>query len=351
MALKFNCINCGQEIIAKYLKIGDAVKCRHCGAEMAVPENAIASDEKSTLLGVKVPDTSIADSQAKPGINTEARPKDPDYPNIAQAIWLMILTLIIIVLLNIIVGVLSAALHYRLYMHPLTNAVVDFIAILFILKKSLKRTGLNFNEVFFFRPFSMSIVFPLTISLVGIAILLSEVGNAMRFMLPPPQFLANYTENFVTLSFWGSVLGLVFVGPLAEELLFRGLFLRSFLGRFTVSKSIIVSALLFTLFHLNPWQFPLAFVIGIFLAWLFVKTKSLWPCVLGHVVMNGLVVTSVELQLKISGLSPEHAETARFQPLGLDLFALFLAGCGLWLPNRIFIKQGNHVAETNSAAL
>ena len=45
MALKFKCKQCGEYIIARFLKIGEVAKCRNCGAETTVPEDAVPTDE------------------------------------------------------------------------------------------------------------------------------------------------------------------------------------------------------------------------------------------------------------------------------------------------------------------
>lgn len=49
MALKFNCTNCGQELIVKYLKPGDDAKCPYCRASSAVPADAVNTDEKASI--------------------------------------------------------------------------------------------------------------------------------------------------------------------------------------------------------------------------------------------------------------------------------------------------------------
>lgn len=46
MALKFKCTGCGEDIIVRYLKVGEVARCRNCGAEMAVPPTAVATTEK-----------------------------------------------------------------------------------------------------------------------------------------------------------------------------------------------------------------------------------------------------------------------------------------------------------------
>jgi hypothetical protein len=51
--------------------------------------------------------------------------------------------------------------------------------------------------------------------------------------------------------------------------------------------------LLFALFHLNPWQFPAAFALGLILGWIRIRTGSVLACIAGHAIHNGLVFLSV----------------------------------------------------------
>jgi len=41
MALKFKCPKCGEDIIVRFLKVGEVAKCRNCGTDTPVPENAM----------------------------------------------------------------------------------------------------------------------------------------------------------------------------------------------------------------------------------------------------------------------------------------------------------------------
>ncbi len=53
MALKFRCENCGKDVIVEFLKVGEIAECKHCFAELIVPEDATETDE-STTEGKKV---------------------------------------------------------------------------------------------------------------------------------------------------------------------------------------------------------------------------------------------------------------------------------------------------------
>jgi membrane protease YdiL (CAAX protease family) len=83
--------------------------------------------------------------------------------------------------------------------------------------------------------------------------------------------------------------------PVLEEMLFRGVILRGFLHRYTRSSSILCSAALFALAHLNLYQAATALVLGIVAGWLYERCRSLWPCILLHAAYNSFVTYEYDL--------------------------------------------------------
>ncbi|MDR3364622.1 MAG: CPBP family intramembrane metalloprotease [Clostridiales Family XIII bacterium] len=84
------------------------------------------------------------------------------------------------------------------------------------------------------------------------------------------------------------LLYIVLVGPLFEELIFRGAVIGS-LRRFGDNFAILFSALLFGLYHMLIMQIPFAFVMGLLLGYVAVRW-SLRFSVLLHIIVNGLSV-------------------------------------------------------------
>ena len=124
------------------------------------------------------------------------------------------------------------------------------------------------------------------------------------------------------------------VAPLTEELLFRGLILRGFLRNYSQAKAVFVTAILFAIIHLNPWQFIGALLLGVIFGWWFVQTRSLIPCLFGHAVFNAFPLI-LSATVKIPGYT---IGTATFQPLWLDILGLILVGIGGWLLIWVFQK-------------
>jgi len=87
------------------------------------------------------------------------------------------------------------------------------------------------------------------------------------------------------------------LGPMVEELLFRGVLL-SAIARLTGNgTAIVLSAALFACVHLPDLSFlwyalPNLFLLGIILGWLRVQSASIWPAVVAHGMNNLLAVVS-----------------------------------------------------------
>ena len=73
-------------------------------------------------------------------------------------------------------------------------------------------------------------------------------------------------------------------------MLFRGAITKVLLRKYNPVKAIILSALIFGIFHINPAQVVGATLSGILFAWLYYKTGSLVPGILIHILNNGLSV-------------------------------------------------------------
>lgn len=96
------------------------------------------------------------------------------------------------------------------------------------------------------------------------------------------------------------------LGPFVEELLFRGLLLSSLLQRYRTGWSIAVTSLLFALVHLPglDWQWfalPDLILLACLLAWLRLRSASIWPAVLAHSCNNLLAVVGWFVVLNLPG--------------------------------------------------
>lgn len=84
----------------------------------------------------------------------------------------------------------------------------------------------------------------------------------------------------------------VVVGPFVEELVFRGVMASALRARFGNSTAILVSAALFSLYHVTPWLFVQMFALGCALAWLASNRRTLWPAIALHALYNAVSIAA-----------------------------------------------------------
>ena len=103
-------------------------------------------------------------------------------------------------------------------------------------------------------------------------------------ILDPPELPFELDFSPVLLAFTGLLV--IGVGPLAEEVFFRGFALPGLARRFGPLGAVLASSLLFGLAHVDVALFIPAFVAGLLLGWLYLRTGSLLGCVLVHGIQN-----------------------------------------------------------------
>lgn len=116
------------------------------------------------------------------------------------------------------------------------------------------------------------------------------VGELMTYMPGYEAIVAFYEEVFAGIDPIFMFLGVVLIGPICEEIVFRGIILEGLLKNYSHQKAVVFSAVIFGLIHLIPIQVINAFFMGIVLGWIYLKTRSLWVCIALHVINNGLSV-------------------------------------------------------------
>jgi len=131
-----------------------------------------------------------------------------------------------------------------------------------------------------------------------------------------------------------------------EEMMFRGVILSGFKDNYSAKKAIIVSALLFGIVHLNPWQFVTAFIFGIIAGWVCLKTKSLLLCIYMHLFnnMTSVILSRLEDVIPIRGFNTTNPEYA-FQPLWFDVAGIILTGIGILIFFHGINRAKNPVVE------
>lgn len=94
---------------------------------------------------------------------------------------------------------------------------------------------------------------------------------------------------------WG-VLAIAVVGPITEEIVFREALLGHLLRRgANVYAATVFSALCFGIIHFNPAQVPFAFIVGLLLAIIYVRTGSILLTSIIHIINNSVACLEMNL--------------------------------------------------------
>lgn len=134
---------------------------------------------------------------------------------------------------------------------------------------------------------------------------------------------------------------------LVEELLFRKVILNS-LAPYGKKFAIVISAILFSLMHCNPSQFLHAFIAGLIFGWLAVKTKSVLPSMIIHLLNNSLSV----FYLSLSAFAPSAIYNYVAGMISWTLMILGLALFTLLIKDKYFnVKNDVELQDADSNAL
>ena len=124
------------------------------------------------------------------------------------------------------------------------------------------------------------------------------VSLAMAF-LPLPQswldMMSQNSEMIVSASPFLQFLTVAIVGPIAEEVLFRGLMLGGLKRTCNRWLAIVASALAFGIVHGHPIGIIYATCLGILLGWIFCKTGSLKSVIIFHMIYNAMSLIVSEM--------------------------------------------------------
>ena len=133
-------------------------------------------------------------------------------------------------------------------------------------------------------PLSILVRIPLLILVVLMVLLFGDM-----FVNTIDEGVAYQWEGFTDLSGWGYVIAILsfgVIGPIHEELFFRGVVYNYLKKNYSIRASIIYSTVVFTLFHLHPGLYPSSFILGFFLVLVYHKWNNLSYSIILHMLIN-----------------------------------------------------------------
>ena len=131
------------------------------------------------------------------------------------------------------------------------------------------------------------------------------------------------------------IISITIMAPLVEELLFRGA-IQGYILRKGMKplNAILIASAIFGIVHMNPIQIPFAFAIGLIFGWLYYRTGSVVPGIIGHFINNSIAC------LQMATLTEEEFNTKTIEWLGAGpTYALFTLSLAVIIGMFLYLKK------------
>lgn len=170
----------------------------------------------------------------------------------------------------------------------LNDIIINIVGVKLTLNKIRNKLKVNF-KIHYIEKFNFKLLLYTALLFLGFFVCRqSSIGHLVE-KIPLPNFIEEKFENLslsatpsLIVAFIVVVISIIIVAPIFEEILIRGIILEGFLNKYKASTAIIVSSLIFGIIHLNIPQFINSTLLGLFLAIIYYKTKSLILCIVSH---------------------------------------------------------------------
>ena len=194
--------------------------------------------------------------------------------------------------------------------------ITEFILIMlpafifaWLLKANIK-TEFRFNK-FTFKEFLLVTV--VMITLYPVAIFFNYI--AITLLSTMGELPANAIDEIIDTDKTNFIVTLLVVAGsagLCEEILFRGFIMRSY-ERLDQWKAILISGLLFGMFHLNIMNLIGPVILGMVIGYIVIRTNSLWMGIYAHMLNNAVALVLT----RVVALIPDTGEVV--EPVTLEM--------------------------------
>ncbi|AFL84786.1 CAAX amino terminal protease family [Belliella baltica DSM 15883] len=137
-------------------------------------------------------------------------------------------------------------------------------------------------------PFDFSFRLPsirwIAYSLLFIVTMILAISHPLNYLIN--LLLQNKNKGMAMELFSIFSFGAVFIGPIVEELIFRGIILNGLRDKYGSNLALTISSILFAIIHIQPAQIITALLMGLVFGYIFIKTNSLGLVILLHSVAN-----------------------------------------------------------------
>lgn len=213
------------------------------------------------------------------------------------------------------IGLRSAGIHGLL-----ASAVSD-IAVIAVLVVLARGRG-DLAGVFGVRRAPASFV--VAAVLIGVAAWYLNLWLVELVQVPENESARREIQRILEQTPLAPVLAAIAVLPaIAEELVFRGVLLRSLATRFHAGVAIAISSAVFAIYHLEPSQMVTTFMLGLALGYLTLRSRSIVPAMLCHFLNNTIAIVIARDEV------PSVGTWITDHPIVMIVAAATLVGSGL----------------------
>jgi len=197
-----------------------------------------------------------------------------------------------LILSSIIVGIVFAIIKglANVQDNTMTGAWIDefmgiagYIIAILLMFKYLRKKGLE--ELSIKGKININWFVFIMLFFVGYVLFRGNTIEIVTRQIPIPKFIEEAFSKIMTNNYL-MFFSFAIVAPIFEEIICRGIILELFLKRYNDLAAVVLSAIIFGLIHMNIPQFINAFIMGMALGYIYLKTKSLIACMFGHFCNN-----------------------------------------------------------------
>jgi len=197
----------------------------------------------------------------------------------------------------------------------------------FSLKKVLKLNPITIKQVVYT---FLIIVFAYPIAVLANYILITLVGTISTTFPTGVPIPRNTNELLI------GYFVIAITPGICEEVMFRGT-LQSAYSKLGVKKGLIISSVLFGMFHFNIFNLAGPTFLGLILGILLIKSNSLFISILGHTFNNAIALTLGFFISQVTENLEQIVEQGPMLPEGIELIATFIVLGGIALFSGIIL--------------
>lgn len=163
----------------------------------------------------------------------------------------------------------------------------------------IRKHQATWQNIGFSRPKVLDLLFlPWPILLISLSfftlytIAISELGTEL---LMPPDIPNDILGAGVYKPL--NITSIVFLGPISEEVFFRAFLMTALFRPLGTLGAILASSTVFAAGHGSLGFFIPAFVSGVLLSWLYIRSRSIWPPLAAHSAQNAIALGTIALSV------------------------------------------------------